>query len=219
MKERKDERITPPIFRDPLQERTMADIMDEMRSENASFLHETVDRDLDEHSFFSCQFEDVSWAEEQRGLLFTDVTFNHCDFSNTSMKECVFRRCSFRSCRMTGCDFSSSLFESVSIRDCIAEYANFSGSKMKRFLMQDCRADHSAFTLCSFRYTCFRNTSLRESEFLETSLKDVDLSTCSIASFSVNVENLRGVRMNEEQAAACARLIGIEIVHPSDDYS
>lgn len=216
MTEKNTIRIIPPAFHEKLSGHTFTDIRNELRTENAAFSSAECTADLEDHSFFSCTFDNVTWAAEQRGLLFTDVTFTHCDFSNTSLKECVFRRCSFRSCRLTGCDLSSSTFENVTITDSVLDYANYSGSKMKRFLIRDCRADSSSFVLCSFHHVYFRDVSLVNAEFLDTSLKDVDLSTCDIAGFSVNVENLKGVYLNEEQAAACARLIGIRIVHPSE---
>lgn len=208
---KKETVIASPVFRSPLEQGSLKEIEEEERIEDRCFTGEEIAADISDESFFSCTFDNVIFTADQRGLLFTDVKFHHCDFSNIRLSETVMHRCVFDSCRFTGCDLSTSVFEDVICKDSILSYANFSGSKMNRFAIRDCQADHSAFSNCRFAHIFFQNTRFTEAEFLNTPLKDVDFSTCDIAGFSVNINQLRGAVMNEEQAAACAAMLGIRI--------
>lgn len=69
--------------------------------------------------------------------------------------------------------------------------------------------------LLEFTKTEISRCDFQEAELLGTKLGGLDFSTSKIDGFMIQAENLRGVTMNEEQALACTKLLGITIKNPS----
>jgi uncharacterized protein YjbI with pentapeptide repeats len=183
--------------------------IDGSRSDGLRFDHESWQIDHEGHAFYNCVFDHVTLSGSVRSALFVDCSFVHCDFSNASFQEAVMRRCRLSSCRLTGTDFSNGIFQDVLFLDCHLGYGNFSGTKLKWVKYDGCNMKESAFSLASQNHLFFTKCDLSGAEFLQMPLKEIDFSDDVIDGFSVNIECLRGAIMSQEQAAACARLLGI----------
>ena len=68
-----------------------------------------------------------------------------------------------------------------------------------------------SLSMCTMDNVLFEHTDFSECEFAHTKLKDIDLSSCELDGFAVTPEDLKGVIVNEEQAVACAKLLGIVV--------
>lgn len=179
------------------------------RTDAGTFAHTAFVLEHEGHAFYQCVFDHVTITPSMRSAMVVDCTFMHCDFSNASFQETVLRRCRLSNCRLTGTDFSSSIFQDVLFADCHLGYGNFSGSKLKWVRFSACMMKDSAFSLGSQNHLYFTRCDLSGAEFLRMPLKDIDFTDDTIDGFSVNTECLRGAIMSQEQAAACARLLGI----------
>ena len=160
--------------------------------------------------FYSCVFNKVDFSNaKNRNTGFVDCVFDNCDFSNGYFDEVVLRRVVFKNCRMTGCDFSSGTLQDVVFQGCQLDYTNFNSSKIQYVRYQECRMLEGSMSMCKQSGLQFEDTVLNGTEFLQTSLKDVDFRTAQIDGIAVEMSNLKGSIMTMEQAAACAQLLGI----------
>ena len=202
-------RISAPAIESELNEASLQKRFRENRSDALFFSDETCTTDHIQHSFFECEFRNVTFQSDMRGCLFADCVFDRCDFSGADFSECVFRRCEMKICRMTGTEFVRCGFQDVLLSGCEASWANFFGSKWK---------------LCKWKEVSFKNASLssntqsdvriercsfEQCELFNTKLKGMDFSDSDISGISVGIQDVNGAVMNEEQAAACVSLLGI----------
>lgn len=143
--------------------------------------------------------------------MFTDVTFENCDFSNIDMRECVFHRVIFNKCRLTGTDLTQGTIDSVLIRNSLAQYANFSSSKIKDSeFVEDVFVD-GGFSMCKLNHVEISKCDFSRAEFNDTKLNRLDFSTSNISEVIFDINHIRGIILNEEQALACAKLLGIVV--------
>jgi uncharacterized protein YjbI with pentapeptide repeats len=56
----------------------------------------------------------------------------------------------------------------------------------------------------------FENTDLTSAQFYNTKLKDIDLTSCIINGLGANIEDVKGLIINEMQIIELAYLLGVE---------
>lgn len=187
------------------------DTISDLRTDGISFRDEECTQVFSDHSFFECTFVNVSFPESMRSCQFVDCIFDHCDFSNRDFRETVFRRVQIRSCRMTGTDLSDSRLQDTEMKGVQARYGSFGGSRWKRCRLEECSFVQGSLSYCEFEKTEISRCDFSEAELLGTKLAGLDFSDSRIDGFMIQAENLKGVIMNEEQALACTKLLGIRI--------
>ena len=64
-----------------------------------------------------------------------------------------------------------------------------------------CKIDNMATEECDFK----------RAEFYDTKLKNLDFTRCNISNIVVEANDIKGVIVNEEQAIAFAKLLGIVV--------
>ncbi len=207
MKKNLNERRLPSFSLD-FEKGNMKEEVRENRSDNRLFV-EDVSVDLSYHEFHECRFEKLTFSTDGEGCLFADVIFDHCDLSNINFHEVVCRRVEFHNCRLTGIDFTRSTLEDVLFENCECSYANFSNSKCKRCSLQGTRFLEAGFSMCSFMHMEIDDCDFMGAELVDTSLRGMDFSNSRIDNILVSAEGLKGVIVNEVQAVACAKLLGI----------
>lgn len=200
-----------PNFYEELVESSLYNLSSDYRQNNFLFKNEECDLVLDYKEFYECKFEKVTFLNHIRRAMFTDVIFENCDFSNIDMHECVFRRVIFNKCRLTGIDLTQGTFESVLIQNSLGQYANFSSSKIKESSFVENIFRDSAFTMCKFSHVEIEQCDFNKAEFNDTKLAGLDFSTSDISNVMFDVNRLQGITLNEEQALACAKLLGINV--------
>jgi uncharacterized protein YjbI with pentapeptide repeats len=92
---------------------------------------------------------------------------------------------------------------------CEASYANFSCSKFKICRFHEVRCTEGSFLSCTFDNTQIEQCGFASAEFNDTKLNGLDFSDSDISGITVGISDLKGVTLNEEQALACAKLLGI----------
>lgn len=207
MKKNQNARRVPSFSLD-FEKGNIQEVKGENRTDNLLFTDD-IDGNLSFHEFHECKFDKLTFSAKGEGCLFADVIFNHCDLSNISFLEAVCRRVEFHNCRLTGIDFIRGTLEDVLFENCECSYANFSSARFKRCSFQNTRFLEAAFSMCSFMHMEIAYCDFMGSELLDASLKGMDFSNSRIDNILVNAEGLKGVFVNEEQAVACAKLLGI----------
>lgn len=202
-------KINEPSFYESLKPTRLSELSDEHRQDNLSFEDEAYTDGLDAREFYECTFTKIDLTSHCRRTLFVDTIFENCDFSNADFRECVFRRVIFKKCRLTGIDLSLSTFEDVKFLNIQGQYANFSGAKMKSVLFSECILSDSAFSMCKMKEIELDTCDFTNAEFIDTRLSGIDFSSSNISGISFTTDNLKGIILNEDQAIACAKLLGI----------
>ena len=168
--------------------------------------------DYDDIKIYECVFKQVILHNStivHSDLM--DVIFENCDCSNMDFSKNIFHRVVFKNCRMTGIDFTDCSFSDCQFLNCKLNLSNFSASHLKncRFIESD--ASESRFVQTSFKNIEINHMNFNEAEFFHTSLKQLDFSTSEIYGISVTPESLKGIIVNEYQALALSKLLGIII--------
>lgn len=200
-----------PSFYEELTSISIYDLSKDYRQDSYLFENEECDEALDYREFYECKFEKVTFLNHIRRAMFTDVIFENCDFSNIDMRECVFHRVIMNKCRLTGTDLTQGTFDSFLLKNSHAQYANFSSSKMKdSSFIQNVLKD-SGFTMCKVNNLELDDCDFSRAEFYDTKLDGLDFSTSDITDITLDINRMKGIILNEEQALACAKLLGIKI--------
>ena len=203
-------RSEPNFYEEP-KESSIYDLSSDYRQNNYFFKNEVYDEPLDYREFYECKFEKVTFSNHIRRAMFTDVIFENCDFSNIDMRECVFHRVIFNKCRLTGTDLTQGTIDSVLIKNSLAQYANFSSSKIKDSeFVEDIFID-GGFSMCKLNHVEISRCDFSRAEFNDTKLNELDFSTSNISEVIFDINHIRGIILNEEQALACAKLLGIVV--------
>lgn len=202
-------KISVPVMPYELKEESFGTEFTDGNAAALFFADETGERELSGFRFDECRFRNITFHPEMDRCLFADCIFERCDFSNCSFNETVFRRCQFKSCRMTGTDFSWSRFNDVSMTGCESSYANYSRAKFKVCALEECRFTEASFNSCTFEDLRISRCGFVSAEMMETKLKGLDLSDSDISGIMTGLNELKGVTLNEQQALACAKMIGI----------
>lgn len=200
-----------PSFNGKLNLLPVNQINEEYRQDNFLFDSEECAKILDYKEFFECKFTKITFTKHIRRAMFTDVIFENCDFSNIDMRECVFHRVIFRKCRLTGTDFTRGTFEDVLVEKTQAQYACFSSSKIKNSGFIDDVLSDTGFSMCKIDNTATEECDFSRAEFYDTKLKNLDFTRCNISNIVVEASDIKGVIVNEEQAIAFAKLLGIVV--------
>lgn len=204
-------RVMKPSYSEECVERDINRI-NEYRIENAVFRNDELKQDYIQKEFFECELHHISIHTNMRNSEFVDVIFDHCDFSNGNFEECVFQRCEFKACRMTGIDFSLSTFTDVSLNGCQCMLSNMNATKWKQVEWLDTNFTDASFYSVKLKEVDVHTCLFNHCEIHETPLAGINLSDSDIDGIAVLAENLKGVKVNSEQAIVLAQLLGIVVV-------
>jgi uncharacterized protein YjbI with pentapeptide repeats len=140
-----------------------------------------------------------------------DVRFMGCNLANAAWPNLGCHRAEFIGCRMTGfvtleADFSDTVF-----RDCKIDLAQFYNTKMRGVRFEDCPLTGSDFRMTDLTGAVFVRCDLSNTDFTGASLAGVDLRTCQMDGMRVGPDELRGATIDEAQALALVRAMGITV--------
>ena len=93
--------------------------------------------------------------------------------------------------------------------DCRADYLNLSESKLDHVLLERCRLTEAAMESMTLRSPEFTDCDLTRTNLYRTSLKGIDMRTCTLEGLMVNLPDLRGMIVTPVQAAVLASLLGL----------
>ena len=120
-------------------------------------------------------------------------------------------RVEFRECKLVGANFIATSLQNVLFENCFASYINLSSSKLKKVIIQECDFSNASLVETKIDNVEICETVLVLALIMHTNLEGLDLSTCDISGIKVNSESLKGVIVNENQAIALIRLLGVDV--------
>lgn len=139
--------------------------------------------DIDEIAnveFIDCTIEKVNLFEKK----LTDCIFTNCTFSNVNMAMSKLpgtqmNKARFENCKIMGIDFSQcrNFLFEVSFYSCILDFSSFENMKMQNTEFIDCSMKGVDLVGTNLEKSKFMNCNLEDAIFIRTNLKEADLST------------------------------------------
>lgn len=140
-----------------------------------------------------------------------DVRFTACNLANAAWPELGCYRAEFIGCRMTGFSTLDSEFTDTLFRDCKLDLAQFYNTKMRGARFEDCPLTGGDFRMTDLTGAAFVRCDLSDTDFTGATLAGVDLRSCKIDGMRVGPQELRGATVDEAQALALIRSMGITV--------
>jgi len=182
------------------------------KNENIIFENDSIIiKDID-YLFSSVIFNNYNLIDSELiNSYFIDVIFNNCDLSNINFTKTAFKRVEFNGCKLIGTILNDSMLENVVFNNCNLKYVNISDIKLKEVHFKESNLDEASFFSVKINKVIFDKCSFVRTEFESTSLLGVDLSTSDISFIKININNLKGLIVNNYQAVELSNLLGIII--------
>lgn len=161
-------------------------------------------------TFIDCQFEQTDFRSGE----WLDCTIKGSQFLNANFTESVMYRCQFSGCQLMGADFTRSVWQQVTVTDCQASYLILAESKLKGVSFNETQLTESSFQAVKLLRPglTVAGGELTGADFTGTPLKLVDLSKSRFDSLLFTPSLLRGLKLNQWQAAIIAASLGIDVV-------
>ena len=103
------------------------------------------------------------------------------------------------------------VFDQVVFTHVTAPYLEISHLRNKGCLLKDTQLPHSYWINCQMAKTTFTNCLLSSSEFSQTSLAGVDLSTDTIDQLRMNPNDIKGAIIDASQAIDLIGLLEVTV--------
>lgn len=143
--------------------------------------------------FTNVRFEDSTYY-------FSDCIFENCDLANVTMRATGLLRCRFVTSRFTGINLSEATLKHVQFSDCHMHYASFAFSKLQHLSFTDCLLRDTDFAETTCKDVNFIACELTGANFSKTPLACVDLHQSYFEQLTLEIDNLPGCTVNEQQA-------------------
>lgn len=157
-------------------------------------------------TFDHCTFAQQNFADSE----WLDVTFKNIDFSNDTFESSVIYRTTFDNCRMMGSELIASRLKAVKFSNSQLMYSNFNSAKIEHGEFKECNLTESSFQSVTFKdINYFQNSNLNESDFADSHLRGVDLSTSDFDELLLDPNMVQGLVLNSYQVQQIAGLLGI----------
>jgi len=184
------------------------DILAGFEYQGVDFTEQTISRLHLETAIF---MQMIATGAQCENLRAEDVRFVGCNFANAAWPKLSWRRAEFIGCRMTGfitleADISDTLF-----KDCKIDLAQFYNAKMRGVRFEDCPLTGGDFRLTDLTGAAFVRCDLSGADLTGASLAGVDLRGCQLDGVRVGPAELRGATIDEAQALALVRAMGITV--------
>lgn len=163
-----------------------------------------------------CYFEKICFTDFNfRNISCYDVVFKNCDFSNVVWNTNAefagpyLHKVTFDNCKMVGTDFGMTTIKKVAFQNCVGRYVNFSFVTMKEVKIISCSFQNMILQDSNCKKLVLQDNELLDLELLHTSLKDVDMTSNHMEGLKTDLESIRGMIVNPEQALQLSGLLGI----------
>lgn len=196
----------------------LAESQEDMPTEGESYTGlEYQYLDLAEQSMSRLHFETVVFtqviatATRFDHLRMEDVRFVGCNLANAAWPSASCARAEFIGCRLTGFSTQEALFQDTLFRDCKVDLAQFYQSKMRGVRFEECPLTGTDFRASDLTGAAFVRCDLSNTDFTGATLAGADLRGCQIDGMRAGPAELRGAIIDEAQALALVRAMGITI--------
>jgi uncharacterized protein YjbI with pentapeptide repeats len=140
-----------------------------------------------------------------------DVRFTSCNLTNAAWSKLGCARAEFIGCRMTGFTTLEAVFHDTVFKDCKVDLAQFYQAKMHRVRFEDCLLTEADFRAANLTGLVFARCDLSNADFTGATLEGADLRGCQIDGMRAGPTELRGAIIDEVQALALVRAMGITV--------
>lgn len=174
--------------------------------------------DIDEITgveFVDCTIEKVNLFEKK----LTDCIFANCTFSNTNMAmsklyDTQLNKVRFENCKIMGVDFSHcrKFLFEINFYSCILDFCSFENMKMPSTEFVDCSMKGVDLAGATLEKSKFMNTDLEDAIFLKTNLKEADFSTAFNYNIAPTQNYLKKAIFSETNLSGLLSEFGIVLV-------
>lgn len=196
----------------------LAEIPDDMPTDRETYAHlEYQHLDLAERVISRLHFETVLFAQAIATatrfdhLRVEDARFAGCNLANAAWPKASCVRTEFIGCRMTGFSTQEALFNDIIFRDCKVDLAQFYQTKLRGVRFEECPLTGTDFRASDLTGVVFVHCDLSNTDFTGATLSGADLRGCQIDGMRAGPNELRGAIIDEVQALALVRAMGIVI--------
>jgi uncharacterized protein YjbI with pentapeptide repeats len=140
-----------------------------------------------------------------------DVRFAGCNLANAVWPNLSGVRTEFIGCRMTGFATLEATLLDTLFRECKVDLAQFYKGKMRGVRFEDCALTGADFRAADVSEAVFVRCDLSQTDFTGARLVGADLRGCQIDGMRAGSNELRGAIVDEVQALALVRAMGITI--------
>lgn len=144
-------------------------------------------------------------------LRLEDVRFTGGTLTNAAWPNLSCVRAEFTTCRMTGFSAMEALFQDTVFRECKADFAQFYKATMRGVRFEACPLTETDFRSTDLTGAVFARCDLTNTDFRGATLQGADLRGCPIDGMRVGPGELRGAIVDEAQALALVRAMGIVV--------
>jgi len=140
-----------------------------------------------------------------------DVRFSGCNMANAAWPQLSCLRAEFSGCRMTGFVTQKATFNDTIFRECKGDLSQFYEAKMRAVRFEDCLLAGADFRNADLTGVVFARCDLTNADFTGATLEGADLRGCPIEGMRAGAKEMKGARIDEIQALALVRAMGIII--------
>ena len=103
------------------------------------------------------------------------------------------------------------LLRDAVLSECRMDYLNLARAKAERVSFEGGSLREAALEECTLKHAEFSDCDMTRVTIHLTPMKGVDLRTCRLDGITSDLSSLRGMTVNPLQAAALARLLGLDV--------
>lgn len=140
-----------------------------------------------------------------------DVRFSGCNLANAVWPDAACSRLEFIGCRMTGFSAQEAEFADVVFRDCKLDLAQFYHANLRGARFEDCPLTGGDLRGADLTGAVLARCDLSGADLTGATLAGVDLRRCQIDGVRIGPQELRGATVDEAQAVALVRAMGITV--------
>ena len=162
--------------------------------------------------FFKCKFIHIDFTNiDINETQFDCCIFENCSLANYDLSKFGLTNCIFEKCKLVGMVINNSTIKNVTFDNCEGSYNDFSISKLINVHFIDSKFFKTNFYKIDSKDLIFSHADISGSEFFESNLKEVDISSTTINDITIDLRSLKGVIVSKNQALTLASILGIYI--------
>jgi fluoroquinolone resistance protein len=152
---------------------------------------------FDECEFIDCIF--IGCRFEKCRLL--NCKFEKCDLSNIIPMNSEFREVKFTSCKAIGIDWTrAGKLKELSFTECLVNYSNFRLLKLQKTVIRKCEVKDVDFIETDLKDSNLTGSNFENSVFFKTDLSGVNLTRATNYTIDVNNNTLKKTRFSLPEA-------------------
>jgi uncharacterized protein YjbI with pentapeptide repeats len=173
---------------------------------------EMTGRVLSRPHFEEIIFVQMSASESHfQHLRMEDVRLTGCNLANANWPNLTSARVEFAGCLMTGFTTMNALLIDTVFRECKFDFSQFYQAKLQGVRFDTCPLTGADFRESDLTGVVFTRCDLTGADFRGATLSEADIRGCTIEGLRAGPTELLGATVDEAQALALIRAMGITI--------